>query len=148
MQLECERISAKEMDGDLSEGQRNQLSRCACMAAFLVFFQQLQPPCYSCCTHRSFSQLYCDCEDVCNKSHLWCVFGSIDCRNETQMAKVREEMEALEVEMDEVKRTQARQRGEEPPPSSRRRSNARGDDDSDEDEKKESEPPINEENTS
>jgi hypothetical protein len=50
------------------------------------------------------------------------------------MAKVREEVEALEVEMDEVKRTQARQRGEEPPSSSRRRSNARGDDDSDEDE--------------
>ena len=50
------------------------------------------------------------------------------------MAKVREEMEALEVEMDEVSRTQARQRGEEPPPSSRRRRHAHGDDDSDEDE--------------
>ena len=67
-------------------------------------------------------------------SDLMRLFGPVGCRNETQMAKVREEMESLEIEMDEVKRTQARQRGEEPPPSSRRRSNARGDDDSDEDE--------------
>jgi hypothetical protein len=52
------------------------------------------------------------------------------------VAKVREEMEALEEEMDELKRTQARQRGEEPPPS-RRRGGGRGrgdDDDSDDDE--------------
>jgi hypothetical protein len=52
------------------------------------------------------------------------------------VAKVREEMEALEEEMAELKRPQARQRGEEPPPS-RRRGGGRGrgdDDDSDDDE--------------
>jgi hypothetical protein len=36
MQMESERISAKEAEGDLSEGQRNQLTRCVvCLPACL-----------------------------------------------------------------------------------------------------------------
>ena len=80
MQMECERISAKEAEGDLSEGQRNQLTQ-----------------------------------------------------NETRAAKVREDVETLEEEMDELKRTQARQRGEYVPPS-RKGGRRAGDDDSDDDE--------------
>ena len=81
VQMENERISAKEAEGDLSAGQRDQLAR-----------------------------------------------------NETTAAKVREDIETLEEEMDELKRTQARQRGEEPPPSRRRGGRGADDDDSDDDE--------------
>ena len=80
MTIENERISAKEIEGDLSEGQRGQLAR-----------------------------------------------------NEQNAAKVNDELQDLLEQMDELKRTQARQRGEAPPPSRSRRRKAGMGDDSDED---------------